>query len=242
MSFGMFCAIPLPRHIWDDSCANLVLPCFPLIGLLIGAIWRLAAELLVFSGVHAVLAGAVLSVTPFLLTGFLHLDGYMDTSDAVLSRRPLEEKLRILKDPHTGAFSVISLVVLVVLQFAAMYAIIDAGKNLAMLIIISVISRCCSSVSLLYLKAMPQSAYAALFKKNIRPSHKGFVIAVTALAAAAAFLSAGLNGLVVTACVVLGFTAAMAYAYREFRGVSGDVTGYSLVLGELCGLIALAVV
>ena len=34
----------------------------------------------------------------------------------------------------------------------------------------------------------------------------------------------------------------MAYARKEFKGVSGDLTGFSLVVGELCGLLALAVV
>ena len=39
----------------------------------------------------------------------IHVDGFMDTMDAMHSYLPREEKLRILKDSHIGAFSVICL-------------------------------------------------------------------------------------------------------------------------------------
>ena len=242
MSLGMFCAIPLPYHLWDDSCTNLMLSCFPIIGILLGAIWWGLAELLMLGAMHIAVVAAILTVTPFLLTGFLHLDGYMDTSDAVLSRRPLEDKLRILKDPHKGAFSVIMVSVLFILQFAAVYAVVDTGKTLLPLVFISVMSRCCASISLLSLNAMQQSGYANMFKKNTRVSHKVFVIALTVATAAASYLFAGRTGLVTVFSAVIGFIGAMAYSYKEFKGVSGDLTGFSLVISELCGLIALGVV
>ena len=242
MSLGMFCAIPLPYNLWDDKCMNLMLPCFPLIGGLIGAIWWGIAELLVFSGIHIVLVSAVLTVVPFFLTGFLHLDGYMDTNDAVLSRRPLEDKMRILKDPHTGAFAVITIAVLFMLQFAAVYAVVEKGENLVLLIVISVISRCGSAISVLCLKAMPQSGYANMFSQNTKISHKIFIIFIAVCSIALSFIFAGFSGLIVSAAAILGFTGAMIYAYRDLKGVSGDLAGYALVISELCGLFALAVI
>jgi len=242
MSFGMFCAVPLPYHLWDDKCMNLMLPCFPLIGGLIGALWWGIAKLLVFSGIHVILVSAVLAVLPFFVTGFLHLDGYMDTSDAVLSRRPLEDKLRILKDPHTGAFAVIMVAVLFIMQFAAVYVVIEKCEYLILLIIISVISRCCSSMSILSLKAMPQSGYANMFKQNTKISHKVFLALIALSATALSFIFTGFYGLIVAGVVILGYILAMAYAYKEFKGISGDLTGYALVISELCGLIALAVI
>ena len=241
MSLGMFCAIPLPSHLWDESSLNLVLPCLPLVGILLGTIWWGIARFLVFFGIHTMLTSAILAVTPFLLTGFLHLDGYMDTSDAVLSRRPLEDKMRILKDPHIGAFAAISLAVLFVLQFASVYSIIDRKKGLMMLVFISVISRCCASVSLLILKAMPQSSYAKMFGKDSHDIHKGFLIVTAIVSAATACMFCGPRGLAAVLITVLGFTCAMVNSYRRFRGVSGDLAGYSIVIGELCGLMTLAV-
>ena len=89
---------------------------------------------------------------------------------------------------------------------------------------------------------MPQSGFANMLRQNINRGHVGFVIAVTVLTITAAFIFTGPCGLAVTAFTVLGFIAAIAYSYNEFKGVSGDLTGHALVIAELCGLFALALV
>jgi len=240
LSLGMFCAIPLPTHLWSDPYMNLAMPCFPLVGALTGALWWGLAELLVMSGAPVVLAAALLAVTPFFLTGLLHLDGFMDTSDAILSRRPLEDKLRILKDPHAGSFAVIMIAVLFLLQFAAVYAIVERGHDLILLIIISVLSRCAAALSILCLKTIAQSSYANAFKQNTGATHKAFILFLTVCATMLAFLSAGVAGLIVPAAVILGYSGAAAYTVKDLGGISGDLAGFSIVTGELCGLIALA--
>jgi adenosylcobinamide-GDP ribazoletransferase len=166
----------------------------------------------------------------------------MDTSDAVLSRRPLEEKLRILKDPHTGAFAVIMLAVLFILQFAAAYAVVEKGHCLVLLIIMPVISRCCAALSILCLKTMAQSGYAHTLRQNTSVAHKIFIIIIAIAAAAFSFFLARQRGLIVAAAVMAGFAAALACAYKDLKGVSGDVAGFALVIGELSGLTAMAVV
>ena len=241
MALGMFCAVPLPFQVWDEKCMNLMLPCFPLIGGMIGALWWGFAELLIFSGIHLVLVSAVLAVFPFFITGFLHLDGYMDTSDAVLSRRPLEDKLRILKDPHTGAFAVIMTAVLFVLQFAAVYAIAERGKYLISFIIIAVISRCGGAVSILCLTPAPQSGYANMFRRNSKTAHKIFIIFTVVFIIIFSYFCTGIYGIIVAVSVILGYIGAMTCAYGNLKGVSGDLAGFALVVSELCGLFALAV-
>ena len=42
-------------------------------------------------------------------------------------RRDKEEKVRILKDPNTGAFAVISLAMIFIINFSAMYTFIEKG-------------------------------------------------------------------------------------------------------------------
>ena len=241
MSLGMFCAIPLPVNIWDDECMNLMMPFFPVAGILIGALWWGLGELLLIFGLNILLISAIVTVFPFLITGFLHLDGYMDTNDAILSRRPIEDKLRILKDPHTGAFAVITVVVLFVLQFPAVYTVTNNRENLFLIMIIAVISRCCSGLAILSVKAMPQSGYANMFKMNTRISHRIFIIILLAVSVAVSVIFAKYTGLITVSAAILGYVCAMAYAYNEFKGISGDLTGYSLVISELFGIFALAV-
>lgn len=242
MSFGLFSAIPLPSHVWDKTSAHFMPVCFPFIGWLIGVLWWGAAKMVISGGIHIMLASAVTAIFPFLAAGFMHLDGFMDTSDAILSRRPLEEKRRILKDPHIGAFAVIMLVVLFVLQFAVVFAIVEKGQRLILLITIPVISRCCAALSILCLNTMPESNYANMLRQNTGIQHKIAVIITAILAIALSGFFARTAGLIAAGSAVVGFVAALVRAYKDLRGVSGDVAGFALVIGELCGLIAMAVV
>jgi len=216
----------------------------PAVGIVVGAAWWGAAELVVFCGLHQALAAAVLTLVPFIMAGFIHLDGYMDTSDAVLSRRPLDEKLRILKDPHTGAFAVIMIAMLFVLQFASLCAIVERSGAVILLVIIPVLSRCGSAISILSIKLLSGEGYAFLFRPAKAAPHRIMTVLLALCAFAFAWLMAGLPGVIVSAAVVVSYAAAMLCALIsfKFKGVSGDLAGFSLVISEMCGLIALAVV
>ena len=50
----------------------------------------------------------VLVLVPVIVTGGIHVDGLLDTSDALSSWRDREKRLEILKDSHAGAFAVIT--------------------------------------------------------------------------------------------------------------------------------------
>ena len=240
MSLGMFCGIPLPFHIWEEDYTPIMVTSLPLVGLLIGAIWWGVSLLFITLSFPIMITAAILTLTPFFIAGFIHLDGYMDTSDALLSRRPYEDKLRILKDSNVGAFAVVMLAILFLLQFAAIHTIIEYGSYLILLIVISVISRCCSALSIFILRHMQGSNYAAMLGKSSGTAHKIFIIAIGVGIFALSFFTSGVLGVVVTLSVILGYAMAMRVVYREFKGVSGDLLGYSMVIGELCGLVALA--
>jgi len=242
MAFGMFCTIPLPKY-WDASCAKHVMPWLPVVGAAVGAAWYAAALLLDMLRARApdmLLAGA-LALAPLLVSGFIHLDGYLDTSDAVLSRRSPEEKLRILKDPHSGAFAVIMAAILFIMQFAAAYSVFAKGERFALLLAIPVMSRCCSALSILCLKPLKQEGYASMFRPTAPAAHRVVAGFEAACALALAWALAGAAGLAVLGAVALGYAAAMARAYASLRGVSGDLAGFAMVIGELSGLVALAV-
>ena len=116
MAWGMFLTIPCPKKIWRERARRKMLACLPLIGLIVGGIWALCAWLGSF--LPQPLAALLCAAAPWLITGFMHLDGYMDVCDAVLSRRDLETRQRILKDSHCGAFAVICLMLLTLCQWA----------------------------------------------------------------------------------------------------------------------------
>ena len=241
MSLGMFTRLPMPFVVWDEKLLGAMAATFPFVGLVVGVAWWGAAVLLTMSSLPIMMASAILTVIPFFVVGFIHLDGFMDTSDALLSYRPLEDRVRILKDPNVGAFAVVMLVLLIILQFAAVYSILEGGRFFALLVTICIVSRCLSAFSIFTLKHMPESNYAKMLGENSTFGHRMFVAVIFTGAIAFSFVYAGFVGIIVIFAVVLGYALSMRVVYKSFKGVSGDLLGYSHVISELCGLIALAV-
>jgi adenosylcobinamide-GDP ribazoletransferase len=245
MSFGMFCAIPVPTAKWDDRCTNRILVFMPVIGLIIGLLWYGLLLLLGLFAFPIIIKAALIMLFPFVVTGFLHLDGFMDTSDALLSRRTREEKLRILKDPHTGAFAVISLGVVFVLWFAAAYAIMQKAHDIQimqLLIFIPVLSRSASGFALLTMQTIEQSSYAAFFKKGTGLSQKIILAAIALIACCFMVYLSGIKGVVVCGAMLLLFWSAVFNAKHGLGGVSGDVAGYALIVAETAAVLTMAVI
>ena len=242
MSLGMFTRIPLPFLVWDEKLLGAMVATFPLVGFVVGTAWWGAAVFLIFINPPLMIASAILTVVPFFVAGFIHLDGFMDTSDAHLSYRELEDRLRILKDPAVGAFAVVMLVLLFLLQFAAVFSILEGGRFFALLISICVTSRCLSAFSIFTLRHMPESNYAKMLGQNTGIRGKLVVIAIFIGIVVFSFVYAGFIGMGAILAVLLGYGISMRVVYNSFKGISGDLLGYSLVIGELCGLAALAFV
>ena len=117
MAWGMFLAIPCPLRRWNEKAREKMLVCLPLVGLAVGGIW-LGLYLLLRHAAIGGLYAFLMAALPWLVTGFMHLAGYMDVCDAVLSRRELATRQRILKDSHCGAFAVIGMVLLALCQWS----------------------------------------------------------------------------------------------------------------------------
>lgn len=241
MSFSMFCAIPTPfSHVWEDSVRSLMLVMFPFVGTVIGIIWAAAAFLLDAVNCPQMFGAAVLALLPYLLTGGIHLDGYMDCCDAIFSRRPIEKKHEILKDSHVGSFAVIALAALFLLSFSA-FASADGSENMLTLVFICTVSRACSALGVSILRPMGHSEYAGSFQKDVSRNN---LIAISITLAAAdilSFIFCGSTGLIACAATILGYIAGAAYGFENLDGFSGDVTGFGTTIGELCGIIALTV-
>lgn len=238
MAWGMFCAIPCPYPHWDSGKKPEMLLCFPLIGLLIGAVWTLAALLLRLLGGLGLFGAALLSVLPWLLSGFIHLDGFMDCSDAILSRRDLEERQRILKDSHVGSFAVIMLVLLAIGSFALMAEADLSGKRLLALLWIPMAARCPAAFGVMRLKPLKTSGYSGM-DGGIRRSYGITVLIFLLLAVGASILMTGVTGLsAVAAAVGAGF--ALYSGVKNLGGMSGDISGMAVTVGEFAGLFILA--
>lgn len=99
---------------------------FPLAGLLIGGLTACAAWLLSF--ILPPWPSAILTLAIWIgLSGGLHLDGWMDTADGVLSHRSRERMLEIMKDSRVGAMGVTAAVLLLLLKASLLAELIENG-------------------------------------------------------------------------------------------------------------------
>ena len=242
MAWGMFLSIPCPAKIWDEKARPWQLVYLPVAGLLVGALWALAAYALGSFDRLPALRAAVLAALPFLLTGFLHLDGFMDCCDAILSRRDLATRQKILKDSRVGAFAVVSAVLLFLLSFAALA---DCSFSLIWraLLLIPVVTRCMAGVAVEPFAPMQTSQYAGSFAAGKTKTQRRILLGMYIAVMFVVFLWLFSKPSCALAVAWAGLTTILAcrLARRNLGGMSGDIAGFSITLGELSGLLILAI-
>lgn len=250
MAISMFTVIPLPRYEWDDEGGKNIMKFYPAIGLIVGLIWYGVFRLLNLLGGSIMVTTAITLITPFILTGMLHLDGYMDVCDALLSRRDKQEKLRILKDPHTGAFAVISVVMLFVVNFSVLYTVINnsiinnsinnINTSAVGLILIPIISRSLMGYLLLSKESMKGSSLGAFFKQGTGKVDKLILLSCLIISSIISIFIFKIYGVIMSLAMILVSTFLVNSAAKEFDGMSGDSAGYGLVIAETIGLLILS--
>ena len=248
-AFSMFSKLPQPRIEWEKENMRFVMAAFPLVGVAVGALetlWLFISR----SFLPGVIPGAaLLTAIPLLVTGGIHMDGFCDVSDARASYGDAEKKQAILRDPHIGAFAAIRLAVYTLLYFGAAAAFYEHSGSAIMLLLLHVLSRSISGLSVVTLKISAESGLAKTFSSLADKRATGRILAVeaavcmAALAAAGAFWK-GFPGFLTAVGCILAVLLCRPYlarvAEKEFGGLSGDLCGWFLQNAELAGLIILA--
>lgn len=235
MCQSMFCAIPCPWQVWDEEARPKMLLFLPIVGLEIGLAWWAIGWLCGMLALPELVTALAVSLFPFLATGFLHLDGFMDVTDAVKSCRDLDRRRQILKDSHVGSFAVIAVAMLLLAQFAFAASM---DTDLRILIFIPGVSRCGSALAVTLLRPMSTSQYAL---QNIQKKNAGVVVAMLACMLIAGFALCGKGGFALIAGMA-GYGVALRHGYKSLDGMNGDIAGYALTVSELWALAAAAII
>ncbi|WP_225684742.1 adenosylcobinamide-GDP ribazoletransferase, partial [Streptomyces pseudogriseolus] len=120
-AFGTLTALPAGRLTrWDRPAARAGMLCAPVVGLVVGVVAAATGLVLLLLGAGPPLAAVASVAVPAALTRGLHLDGLADTADGLGSGRPAEDALRIMKQSDVGPFGVLTLVLVLFAQVAAL--------------------------------------------------------------------------------------------------------------------------
>lgn len=236
IAFSMYSKIPVPKTEWNEKSMRYTMCFFPLVGVVIGALMYAAGTLILMADIKSVLKAAVMTVIPIMLTGGIHLDGFLDTMDAIGSWAPKEKRLEILKDSNSGAFAVIGGCVYFVLSLG-----IWSEMSLDMLksaVLVFVLSRALSGLSVVSFPMAKNTGLAAMFSNAAHKRRVRIVMLLwIALTAACMVVINPLTG----AAAVLCAAAVFAYYYfmskKNFGGITGDLAGYFL---QVCELVCIA--
>lgn len=178
------------------------------------------------------LQAAVAVLIPVLVTGGIHMDGFLDTSDALSSWQTTERRLEILKDPHTGAFAIIACCS----YFLAAFGIWTEAKlpDIGILAIGFILSRTLSGFGVCKFPCAKKSGLAATFAEAADRKRCTIVLITEMILCMAVMIWLDpLRGAFACVAAVLVCLGCRRLSMQKFGGITGDTQGFFLQVCEL---------
>lgn len=224
----------------DRSVGARAIALAPLVGLALGGVatgllWTLDAL-----GAPGLLAGLLVVGALAVGTRGMHLDGLADTVDGLGCYGPPERALAVMRDGSTGPFAVVALVVVLGAQAAALGALADDGRWLAVVLGVTAGRVALGWVCRRGVPAARADGLGALVAGTqpvVVPVGWAVLLAAVSVVAVDGRAWQGPVAVMVAAVVmVLG----ARHAVRRFGGITGDVLGASSEAAVTAALVVLA--
>jgi adenosylcobinamide-GDP ribazoletransferase len=235
VNLQFFTIIPIPYELpMNKKNITYAVKTFPILGLFQGGTFAGVLYLLIHHSPFSHLAIAfIIWLLTIVITGGLHLDGWMDASDAFFSYQSIEKRLEIMKDPRTGAFGVIALVVLLSGRFLFIYEITNRLNTITFISILTIpfLSKSLMGYLLLMVPAAREEGLGYFFQKSVhKNSLRIYPFYLLLFLVLVAFLDARAAWFIVFLMMV---TIAFGLICRRkiikwFGGITGDVLGASV--------------
>ncbi|MCL6237775.1 MULTISPECIES: adenosylcobinamide-GDP ribazoletransferase [Acinetobacter] len=208
---------------------------YPAVGLLIGCILALLAFTL--HSLPIILLSSILLVVWIWLTGGLHLDGLADTADAwVGGFGDAERTLKIMKDPACGPIGVLSLVVICLLKWSALYVLLQQQMYLA-LIVFPVLGRLAPLFLFLTTQYVREKGLGSSIAETI-PRKSAYLVFILCLSACLYFSWTGVVSILTFICTLLYLRWKFI---QRIGGVTGDTIGAAIEITEVSSLLAFVI-
>ncbi len=225
--------IPLPRRreVSPEQVGRST-GYFPVVGIIIGLILAGLYWLLRLVLPSAVVSGLLL-VCLVVLTGGLHLDGFVDTCDGIAGHKTPEARWQVMHDSRAGAFGIVGVCCLLIVKYVSLNSVPDSLMMMT-LVLMPVVSRWAMVYAVFAYPYARPSGLGKVFKQAA--SQRRLAIA-TLVALAVAIPWFRLAGLVIMLGVWVIVVAMAAYLKRKFSGLTGDTYGAINEVAEVGVLI-----
>lgn len=241
IAFSMYSSIPVKDFKWKEEDMKYVMDFFPLVGALIGAVTYVLFALTFHFGLGPgnFFLPAIFAVLPVLLSGGIHIDGFIDTVDAMLSHREKDKRLLIMQDPHVGGLGVMGAVIYFLLLAGSFSACYTGQKALTVEAFATaalgfVLSRTMSGMSLVTSESARGTGLAYTFQKYADRKNVRDTLTIEAVVTAILMIGfgrwTGLLALAFNMLFVLFFRRAVK---KPMGGITGDTCGFLSSMSEL---------
>lgn len=230
--------IPSPSHReYESEDLGKSISFFPVVGLFLGLV-LFGIDLLLDLFLPSILINILLVIALVVLTGALHLDGFIDTCDGFAVKSSAADKLRIMRDSRVGGFGVVGGCCLIIAKFAALVAL-PVGLRASALILMPILSRWGMVYAISAFSPAKREGLGWAIKQSA--SWKGLVVATGfSLIMALVLLSWWGAALLATLCLIL--LAFSRYLCSRFGGLTGDSYGAINEAAEVIVLILVFII
>lgn len=221
---------PVVKRPFTPAEMGASLAFYPLVGLLFGGV-LVAFRQLTLGALPTTVSAAFTLALWVIMSGALHLDGFLDTCDGLLGGWTPEKRLEILRDEHHGAYALAGGVLLLLTKYSLIAA---TGFPALALLLAPAFGRWAMVFTILaFPYQRPQGVGRAI--KDAATWREGWIATLWVLIAAS--LSFSLQGWIALVVVFVVAWGGAQLTLRLIPGLTGDIYGALNELSELAVLI-----
>lgn len=225
--------INIANPAWDYEKCGRGSAFFPVVGLVVGVLLVVLKMLgvLIFS---PLIVAALILLAEVLITGGLHVDGFMDSMDGLYSGRDRERKLEIMKDSRVGSFGALGLACLFLIKFVFYLELLKTNQ-VGWLLVVPVFGRWCIVYAIRYFPYLRQQGLGNPYSEHT--GNREFIIATVVLAG-----TLGLTLQEAAIAFVIPFLLIHFWLKRvreALGGLTGDIYGAAEEISEVMGLVTI---
>lgn len=239
LSLQFFTSIPIYRSIpLEPSTLKRAIQSFPIVGLLIGfLLLGLGYAFSQWTPFSPLAVAFLIFIASIVSTGGIHIDGWIDCSDAYFSYRDTDKRLDIMKDPRVGSFGVLSVILLLATKFFAMYETIVRLDifDLSVMVSIPFLSRIGAGVLLVIGVPARQEGLATFFQKGIEKKDLSVYLIYVFVVSMIFFIALNESWIIYAILlfsVLLWIPFVYRWIHRQYGGITGDTIGAAIEGGE----------
>ena len=236
--------IPINIDTGFDEEFHKTITYFPLVGLVLGVLIYIIG---LVSGIFfdSFITSIIVTLALVILTGGLHIDGLGDTFDAIYSYRDKERMLEIMKDSRLGTNSLLAIMFLILLKIGFIYSIIN--NNLLWTVIFMPVVARLGVIVMMYKTVTPrENGMGNLLIGKASTSMFTIAILYTIILmigiSKLIFLASTFEAMMLISTIIILFifnNLFKKHIYIKIDGVTGDILGCTIELGELIYLFCI---